>query len=935
VLGRKTKTLPISHVSATLRMKRRFGVHVLFCVLLAVGGLCSTSIHVRAQGTESHTLGTPPTIVDGNARFIVLSPRLLRLEYSETGRFENRPTFFARHRSTSGEVEVTTRTEDGWRVVDTEEVTFRYRRGSGPFDSTNVVLRFPDDGDTTVVRPSWPTRPDCRPGRACQAEYANHTGQVRVDGRHAWYTGPGFVTDLSGGRVTWHIENSGTDALVLGFRYSASTADTVKMTLGTESAAHLALPATNGWDDWAVVRDTISAETASDVTVRCQACTVHLDYLAIAELGNFLPKGDSGPDGMPLSGWRHGLGFVKDSTGLHPGVVRRRGWTLLDDSRGAVHRADTTWVEPRHRPSTYRDGYLFAYGDNYAAALRDKADLTGAPPMLPRWAFGIWYSRLYPHTSADYRERVVPRAQARELPLSALVLDTDVKAPNRWRGWTWEHELLPRPEKFFGWTEQQDLRVALNVHPSIGADDPRYRKAQRTADSTLVNVQGKCPRWQGDTGPCVVWDWGRPSHMGSYWAVHDPLTQQGIDAWWLDWCCDASRVSMPGLPPDTWINEQYARHRRARGKRGFVLSRIGASWQNPDAARPGAWATHRSAIHFTGDTFPTWDMLNFEAEVTVREGMMGIPYVSHDIGSFHGGGPRADSISDEMYVRWVQFGTFQPVFRLHGHGPRLPWQFGPEADSIASRFMRLRGALVPHLYTLARKAHDTGMPIVRGLPLAFPDYSQAYEWTTQYLLGRQMLVAPVTQPGDRPTTTVWFPPGRWVNWFTGERHQGPMVDTLSVPLDQMPVFLRAGSIVPLQTPSLGDQKREGPLRLRVVAGERAERIVYHDAGTGTEYRNGAHTWERITWTDTSRTLQIGAVRAGRYSGQPSRRAYHLTIQGINRPRRILRYGSDRGSLEDLKSWTYDSGTRTMTVKVPPQPVGESVQIRIQTATDRR
>jgi alpha-glucosidase (family GH31 glycosyl hydrolase) len=916
-------------------MERRFGVHILFCVLLAVGGLCSTSIHIRAKETESHTLGTPPTIIDGNARFIVLSPRLLRLEYSETGRFENRPTFLARHRSTSGEVEVTTRTEDGWRIVDTGEVTLQYRRGSGPFDSTNVVLRFSKDGDTVTARPSWPTRSGCRPGRVCQAEYARQSGQVRVDGRNAWYTGPGFVTDLSGGKVTWPIENLGVDALALGLRYSASTADTVQMTLGTESEAYLVLPATDGWDDWAVVRDTISAETASDVTVRCQDCTVHLDYLAIAELGDSLPKGDTEPDGMPLSGWRHGLGFVKDSIGLHPGVVRRRGWTLLDNSRSAVHRTDTTWVEPRHRPSTYRDGYLFAYGDDYTAALRDKADLVGTPPLLPRWAFGIWYSRLYPHTSADYRERVVPRARARELPLSALVLDTDVKAPNRWRGWSWERELLPQPDRFFGWTERQGLRVALNVHPSIGAGDPRYQTAQRTADSTLVDVQGRCPRWQGDTGPCVAWDWSQPSHMTSYWTVHDPLMRQGVDAWWLDWCCDASHVSMPGLPPDTWINEQYARHRRARGKRGFVLSRIGASWQNPDAARPGAWATHRSAIHFTGDTFPTWEVLDFETEVTVREGMMGIPYVSHDIGSFHGGGPRADSISDEMYVRWIQFGTFQPIFRLHGHGPRLPWRFSPEADSIASRFMRLRGALVPHLYTLARKAHDTGVPMVRGLPLAFPNRSQAYNRTTQYLLGRQMLVAPVTQPGDRPTTTVWFPPGKWVNWFTSERHQGPVADTLSVPLDQMPVFLRAGSIVPLQSSSLGAQKRKAPLRLRVTAGAGAERLIYHDSGAGIEYRSRAHTWQRITWTDTTRTLQIGDVQTGQYEGQPSRREYRVIIQGISRPSQIVCYGSDYGSPQDLKNWTYNSNTRTVTVKVPPQPVDTSVQVDIQTVGDRR
>src|SRR3712207_6728262 len=139
-----------------------------------------------------------------------------------------------------------------------------------------------------------------------------------------------------------------------------------------------------------------------------------------------------------------------------------------------------------------------------------------------------------------------------------------------------------------------------------------------------------------------------------------------------------------------------------------------------------------------------------------------------------------------MYVRWVQLGAFQPLDRLHSHhGRRLPWEYEEPAAQIAAEFLRLRGSLVPYLYTLARDARDRGVPMVRALYLQWPRRPAAYRHTTQYTLGRNVLVAPVADPGDPATTTVWFPPGTWVDWFSGERHRGPATEELSVPLERM------------------------------------------------------------------------------------------------------------------------------------------------------
>lgn len=888
-------------------------------------GAVLCSLTACGPAVEMDRSGPVPTVVDENARFQVLSPQVIRLEYAPNGRFEDRATFFVRHR-TARSVDAETRIEDGWRIVETSKTQVRYRRGSGSFDSSNVEVRVAAEGDTIHGKPTWPTRPTCRPGQVCQAEDGWQNGEVQRNSSYAWYTGPGYVEHLASGSVAWTVGETASDSLTIGVRYATPTADTIQVS-GPNLDQALRLSATEGWDDWSTVRDTVPAQQGR-FRVQCDDCTVHLDYLTMVKVGQSLPRPNPGRM-SPLSGWRHGLGNRSEAIPFYPGIVRRQGWALHDDSRTAVVRRDTSWVAPRNRSAAYRDGYVFGYGNNYGQALRNKAHLAGTPPLLPRWAFGVWYSRLHPHTAADYRKTIVPKARERNLPLSALVLDTDVKAPNRWRGWTWENKLLPHPDSFFAWTDRQDLRVALNIHPSIGEGDPRYPTAQRVADSSLVDIRGKCPRWQGDTGACVGWDWGRPSHTASYMAVHDSLQRQGIDVWWLDWCCDASRVSMPGLTPDTWINEQYARARRERDRRGFVLSRIGSSWQGPEAARPGAWATHRSTIHFTGDTNPTWEMLDFEVEFTTREGMMGIPYVSHDIGSFHGGGPRAETISDEMYVRWVQFGVMQPVFRFHGHGTRLPWQFGAQADSITSEFLRLRGGLVPYLYTAAREAHDTGLPMVRGLPLRYPDYDAAYRFEGEYLLGDQLLVAPVTKPRAPVTKSVWIPPGTWVDWFTGRRYEGPQTISLTVPLARMPVFVRAGGIVPLQASQVGDQASEGPLRIRVVAGADGRSTVYTDAGTGTAYRDGNYTERTMAWTDSTRTLRIEGTKRDAFRGQRDRRRYELRIDGVAQPQRVVLKRVEDGKKKVVDRWSHDDEKTLLRVETPSLAVDRDYIVQLE------
>ena len=647
-----------------------------------------------------------------------------------------------------------------------------------------------------------------------------------------------------------------------------------------------------------------------------------------------------GPNPAPLGGWRRSLDIVDGPVPLHEGMLSRAGWYLLDDSQTAL--LTRTGFRPRpDRAGRYQDLYLFAYGRDYARGLRDLRTLTGAAPLLPRKAFGVWFSRWWPYSDSDWRA-LVERFRTEGVPLDTISVDTDFKkvhdetgaqlasnavgAPGgqySWNAWDWNLDLYPDPAAFFRWADEHGIEVGLNIHPSINNRDARFEATNERAGGDLT-VDPDCRIVQADPGGmCMVFDWTKPRHLDAYFALHEQFERDGTDFWWLDWCCDGTSAEAPGLTPDTWINRHYFERQRARGSRWPAFQRIGASYQLgfDGNGGTGAFAEHRYTIQFTGDTCATWPFLGFASEFTASAASIGLPYVSHDIGTFFSESPQGicdrqlspflapqeNELSPEMYVRWVQLGAFQPLDRLHSHhGQRLPWEYPEPVAGIAAEFLRLRGSLVPYLYTLAREAHDRGLPIVRAMYLHWPRRPAAYRHPTQYTLGRDVLVAPVAAPGDPAEATVWFPPGTWIDWFTGERHRGPGTAQLSVPLERMPVFVRAGGIVPM-LPSL-DTTPSGALKRLVLTAYRGSgRLrLYDDAGDGLAYERGAFSRTTISQRRTrGRTvLTIGPAR-GRLA--PARRAYELRLVGVSRPESVTVAGRAPASV------AYDADTRTATV----------------------
>lgn len=277
--------------------------------------------------------------------------------------------------------------------------------------------------------------------------------------------------------------------------------------------------------------------------------------------------------------------------------------------------------------------------------------------------------------------------------------------------------------------------------------------------------------------------------------------------------------------------------------------------------------------------------------------------MSHDIGGHTGGlqqpgtEPGSTKLPDDLYARWVQLGTFQPIDRLHSnHSDRLPWQYGAAADTSATKFLNLRENLVPYTYTLAQQATATGMPIVRPLYLQYPDQQEAYAQAGgEYLYGPDVLVAPATSPGATATTSVWFPPGNdWTDYFTGKTYRGGTTAQITTGWDTMPVFVRSGGIMVTRSGNVAGDAHD-PLAAATVT------VAGGHSGAFTLQEERSATALRYTENAHSATLTIGA----------SQRAWTVRFTNAAAPSAVYVDGRRSGA------WSWDAATRTVTVQAPP------------------
>ena len=571
-----------------------------------------------------------------------------------------------------------------------------------------------------------------------------------------------------------------------------------------------------------------------------------------------------GEEATDLRGTARTLDEADGAIELEHGIISRFGYGILDDSRSLVITEDG-WVEPRKEDCI--DIYFLGYGHEYEHCLKDYYHLTGKTPLLPRYAFGNWWSRFYRYNDQEYKA-LMTRFEKEEIPFSVSVIDMDwhlvdidPKYGSGWTGYTWNKELFPDPKEFMTWLHDHGLKVTLNVHPAGGvqAHEEKYKE--------MAEAMGR--DWEKEEP--VNFDVTDQKFLKAYFEyLHHPNEEEGVDFWWLDWQ-QGGLSKIPGLDPLWMLNHYHYLDSGRRGKRRLTFSRY------------AGMGSHRYPVGFSGDTIISWESLAFQPYFTANASNVGYGWWSHDIGG-HMKGYR----DEELSTRWIQFGVFSPIMRLHSSNSAFtgkePWNYNAVSENIMKRYLKLRHEMIPYLYTMNYHASHDGQPLIRPMYYLEPEQPEAYEVPNEYYFGTELVVCPITEPTDKAAGTAcvkaWIPEGKWYDIFSGLKYDGGRMLELYRSLEDIPVLAKEGAIIPLTDLTEYTNSVENPkeLAVKIVPGKKNAFILMEDTGDTCEDKEENWAQTKLEWINENEFIIHPAN--GNLDVIPKCRTWKMEFYGI-------------------------------------------------------
>lgn len=614
-----------------------------------------------------------------------------------------------------------------------------------------------------------------------------------------------------------------------------------------------------------------------------------------------------GEEATDLRGTARTLDEADGAIELEHGIISRFGYGILDDSRSLVITEDG-WVEPRKEDCI--DIYFLGYGHEYEHCLKDYYHLTGKTPLLPRYALGNWWSRFYRYNDQEYKA-LMTRFEKEEIPFSVSVIDMDwhlvdidPKYGSGWTGYTWNKELFPDPKEFMTWLHDHGLKVTLNVHPAGGvqAHEEKYKE--------MAEAMGR--DWEKEEP--VNFDVTDQKFLKAYFEyLHHPNEEEGVDFWWLDWQ-QGGLSKIPGLDPLWMLNHYHYLDSGRRGKRRLTFSRY------------AGMGSHRYPVGFSGDTIISWESLAFQPYFTANASNVGYGWWSHDIGG-HMKGYR----DEELSTRWIQFGVFSPIMRLHSSNSAFtgkePWNYNAVSENIMKRYLKLRHEMIPYLYTMNYHASHDGQPLIRPMYYLEPEQLEAYEVPNEYYFGTELVVCPITEPTDKAAGTAcvkaWIPEGKWYDIFSGLKYDGGRMLELYRSLEDIPVLAKEGAIIPLTDLTEYTNSVENPkeLAVKIVPGKKNAFILMEDTGDTCEDKEENWAQTKLEWINENEFIIHPAN--GNLDVIPKRRTWKMEFYGIADVDNLeVTVGGKAIEIERI----YDEKRHICQVNIPETEVTEQITI---------
>ena len=482
--------------------------------------------------------------------------------------------------------------------------------------------------------------------------------------------------------------------------------------------------------------------------------------------------------------------------------------------------------------------------------------LTGRPPVPPEWSFGYLQSRWGWRSRADVTD-AEKQFDVRRLPVDAFIFDFEWYTPFP------DYDVKPAGEAGFtdfGWNPQlfPDPAAQLKQMHDAGIHFVGIRKPRLGSADALAMVRSKGWDFRGGTSyDARDLRFDLPALRDWYAGQTEPLLRAGVDGWWDD------------EGEYTFMTYQYWND--AERQALDAVTPKGRLWTLNRAFQPGT--ARLGAAAWTGDIHATWNDLAATPTALLNWSAAGMPFCTCDIGGFHG------ETTPELLVRWLQAGTFFPVMRTHSEiqaRPHFPWMFGDQAEAAIRKTLELRYRLVPALYSLAHGTAETGEPIMRPLVAQYPADPKVADLSSEWLVGHDLLVAPVLAAGGK--RSAYLPDDLWYDFATGDRVSGGRAIDLTVPFDQVPMYVRGGTVLPLGP--VVQHTRDlpgGPLDVNIYPGRDGKFTLVEDDGNTTAYSTGAVRRTDFAWDDGERTLSWH--RAGPYDGPNCFTRFHVTVHG--------------------------------------------------------